>query len=353
MKIQVAVIGCGNIANNAHIPSYMANAEAEIRYFCDIIPERAKAAVEKYGCGKAITDYHEALNDPEVVAVSVCTPNNVHSQISIDALRAGKHVLCEKPAARTYTEALEMQKVQHETGKTLNIGVVNRFNDGVNRIKKMIDDGDLGEIYHVYVSFRAGRSIPGLGGAFTTKSIAGGGALIDWGVHYLDIVMYCCGDPAPKTVTGETFCKLGKDIANYAYTGMWAGPPDLNGTYDVDDSVAALIRTEGPVITVHGAWAQNILENEQYIDFIGDKGGIRLQYGQGFTYYTTKDGALITSTPDFKTTSHFQNEIDAFIRCVQTGEKLASHIDTAVITSKLMQAVYDSSEQHREVSFED
>ena len=347
------VIGCGNIANNAHIPSYMANAEAEIRYFCDIIPERAEAAVEKYGCGKAITDYHEALNDPEVVAVSVCTPNNVHSQISIDALRAGKHVLCEKPAARTYTEALEMQKVQHETGKTLNIGVVNRFNDGVNRIKKMIDDGDLGEIYHVYVSFRAGRSIPGLGGAFTTKSIAGGGALIDWGVHYLDIVMYCCGDPAPKTVTGETFCKLGKDIANYAYTGMWAGPPDLNGTYDVDDSVAALIRTEGPVITVHGAWAQNILENEQYIDFIGDKGGIRLQYGQGFTYYTTKDGALITSTPDFKTTSHFQNEIDAFIRCVQTGEKLASHIDTAVITSKLMQAVYDSSEQHREVSFED
>ena len=231
--------------------------------------------------------------------------------------------------------------------------MVNRFNDGVNRIKKMIDDGDLGEIYHVYVSFRAGRSIPGLGGAFTTKSIAGGGALIDWGVHYLDIVMYCCGDPAPKTVTGETFCKLGKDIANYAYTGMWAGPPDLNGTYDVDDSVAALIRTEGPVITVHGAWAQNILENEQYIDFIGDKGGIRLQYGQGFTYYTTKDGALITSTPDFKTTSHFQNEIDAFIRCVQTGEKLASHIDTAVITSKLMQAVYDSSEQHREVSFED
>lgn len=353
MKIQVAVIGCGNIANNAHIPSYMANAEAEIRYFCDIIPERAEAAVEKYGCGKAITDYHEALNDPEEVAVSVCTPNNVHSQISIDALRAGKHVLCEKPAARTYTEALEMQKVQHETGKTLNIGVVNRFNDGVNRIKKMIDDGDLGEIYHVYVSFRAGRSIPGLGGAFTTKSIAGGGALIDWGVHYLDIVMYCCGDPAPKTVTGETFCKLGKDIANYAYTGMWAGPPDLNGTYDVDDSVAALIRTEGPVITVHGAWAQNILENEQYIDFIGDKGGIRLQYGQGFTYYTTKDGALITSTPDFKTTSHFQNEIDAFIRCVQTGEKLASHIDTAVITSKLMQAVYDSSEQHREVSFED
>ena len=351
--MKVAVIGCGTIANTAHIPAYIKNPEAEIAYFCDILPERAHKAVETYGCGKAVTDYHEVLSDPEVEAVSVCTPNNVHAPIAIDCLRAGKNVLCEKPAARTYAEALEMQKAQHETGKVLNIGVVNRFNDSVNRIKEYIDSGKLGDVFHVYVSFRSHRSIPGIGGAFTTKAIAGGGALIDWGVHYLDIVMYCCGDPAPKTVTGETFCKLGKDIANYAYTGMWAGPPDLNGTYDVDDSVAALIRTEGPVITVHGAWAQNILENEQYIDFIGDKGGIRLQYGQGFTYYTTKDGALITSTPDFKTTSHFQNEIDAFIRCVQTGEKLASHIDTAVITSKLMQAVYDSSEQHREVSFED
>lgn len=90
-----------------------------------------------------------------------------------------------------------MQKVQHETGKVLNIGVVNRFNNGVNVIKDIILSGELGEIYHVYASFRAHRSIPGLGGAFTTKAIAGGGALIDWGVHYLDIVMYCCGDPSP------------------------------------------------------------------------------------------------------------------------------------------------------------
>ena len=137
--MKVAVIGCGTIANAAHIPSYMNNPEAEIKYFCDIIPERAQAAVEKYGCGTAVVDYHDVLADPEVEAVSVCTPNNVHPVIAIDALRAGKNVLCEKPAARTYAEALEMQKVQHETGKVLNIGVVNRFNDGVNRIKEYID----------------------------------------------------------------------------------------------------------------------------------------------------------------------------------------------------------------------
>ena len=350
-KVKVAVIGCGNIACSAHIPAYTNNPDAEIKYFCDIIPERARAAAEKYGSGIVIEDYHDALADPEVEAVSVCTPNNMHPVIAMDALRAGKNVLCEKPAARTYPEALEMQKVQHETGKVLNIGVVNRFNDGVNIIKKMIQSGELGEVFHVYVSFRASRSIPGLGGAFTTKEIAGGGALIDWGVHYLDIVMYCCGDPSPKTVTGETFCRLGKDMENYVYTNMWAGPPKYDGTYDVDDSVTALIRTEGPVITVNGAWAQNIFEDECYIDFMGDKGGIRLQYGKSFKLYTAKNGALLTSTPEYISRDHFQTEIDSFIRCIRTGEKLPSHIDTVAITAKIMQGIYDSAEQHREIVF--
>ncbi len=159
--MKVAIIGCGTIANAAHIPAYVNNPEAEIKYFCDIIPERAEKAVRDYNCGTAVTDYHEVLKDPEIEAVSVCTPNNVHAQIAIDALRAGKNVLCEKPAARVYSEALEMQKAQHESGRVLNIGVVNRFNDSVNRIRQYIQEGKLGSIHHVYVSFRAQRSKPG------------------------------------------------------------------------------------------------------------------------------------------------------------------------------------------------
>ena len=348
--MKIAIIGCGTIANSAHIPSYMNNPEAEIKYFCDIIPKKAQAAVEKYGCGTAVTDYREVLADPEIEAVSVCTPNYAHAEISIAAMRAGKDVLCEKPAARTYSEALEMLKVQRETGRILNIGVVNRFNDSVNLIKRYIDSGKLGDIFHVYVSFRAHRSIPGLGGSFTTKAIAGGGVLIDWGVHYLDIVMYCCGDPKPLTVTGEAFCKLGKDMKNYVYKNMWAeNTKNLDGTYDVDDSVTGMIRTEGPVITFNGAWAQNIGESETYIDFMGDKGGIRLQYGSNFKVYLAENGALVEYEPEFKTRDHFQNEIDAFIRCVQKREKLPSHIETVIITAQIMQAIYDSAEQHAEV----
>ena len=349
-KVKVAVIGCGTIANSAHIPSYLGCPDAEIKYFCDIIPERAEPAVTKYGCGKAVVDYREVLADPEIEAISVCTPNKMHSIITCDALRAGKHVLCEKPAARTLPEVIKMQEAQHETGKTLNIGVVNRFNDGVNHIKRIIDSGELGEIYSVFVSFRAHRSIPGIGGAFTTKEIAGGGALIDWGVHYLDIVMYCTGDPAPRTVSAEAFCKLGKDIANYNYTYMWAeNTRDVNGTYDVDDSVVGIIRTEGPTITFNGAWAQNIGENEQYIDFMGTKGGIRLYYGKHFEMWGTKDGMLTKSTFEYNSRNHFQTEINAFINCVKTGERAPSHIDTNIITAKILQGVYDSSEAHREI----
>ena len=349
-KINVAVIGCGTIANNAHIPAYVKNEKVNIKYFCDIIPERADKAVEKYGCGTAIYDYHVALNDSEIDAVSVCTPNYAHEEISTAFLKAGKTVLCEKPAARTYAEAEVMQKAQHETGKNLSIGVVNRFNDSINQIKSIIDSGELGEIYQVYISFRSHRAIPGLGGAFTTKAIAGGGVLIDWGVHFLDIVMYCCGDPAPKTVSAECFSKLGTPIEDYVYNEMWAGPPKKDGIFDVEEAITGIVRTEGPVITLNGAWAQNIGEKEMFIDFLGTKAGIRLSYLEGFKVYGVKDGKLSEMEYPKPSTNHFENEINAFVDSVISGEKLPSNIDINITTSKLMQALYDSAENHKEIT---
>lgn len=349
-KIKVAVIGCGNIANAAHIPAYMKNSEVEIKYFCDIIPERAEKCVEKYGCGIAVTDYHDFLNDPEIDAVSVCTHNDFHSIISIDFLKAGKHVMCEKPAARILSEALEMQKVAHETGKILNIGVVNRFNTYVMKIRELIESGELGEVYHVYASFRSHRSIPGIGGDFTIKAKAGGGSLIDWGVHFIDLVLYCCGDPKPLSASGEAFCKLGKDIKNYTYTSMWAeDTADMNGTYDVDDSVVGLVRTTGPVVSFNGAWAQNIGEREMFIDFMGDKAGIRLQYCSDFQLWSVKNGMLTETKVAAKQTDMYENEINDFIRCIKTGDKNQQYIDYAVETSKILQAIYDSSDSHSEI----
>lgn len=351
-KIGVGIIGCGTIANSAHIPAYLKNDDAEILYFCDIRPERAAAAVEQYGVGRAVADYRQVLADPAVAAVSVCVPNNMHAPISIDALEAGKDVLCEKPVARTYDEALGMLEAKKKTGRLLAIGVVNRYNFSVNQIRDIIAGGELGEVYQVYVSFRSHRSIPGLGGDFTRRAVAGGGALIDWGVHFLDIVMYCTGDPAPLTVTGEVFGKLGADMRGYTYTSMWAGPPNYDGVYDVEDSVTGLIRTTGPVITLNGAWAQNIGEQEMFIDFMGTRAGIRLQYGAGFKLYSSRGGMLSETSFTFPQHNHFEAEINAFVNSVATGAKLPSDIETALKTARMMQAVYDSSAAHAEIKLD-
>ncbi len=352
-KFNIAIIGCGTIARSAHIPTYLKCEDVTIKYFCDIIPEKAEKCVQDYGCGIAIEDYHDAINDPEIDAISVCTPNLMHSVITIDALKMGKHVLCEKPAARVYSEALEMQKAQHETGKVLNIGVVCRFHAAVEEVRRRILAGELGEVYHVFINFREHRSIPGIGGAFTDKSIAGGGVLIDWGVHRIDQVMYCLGDPEPVSVSAVAFSKLGRDIENYKYRYMWSEDTrDVNGVYDVDDSVTALIRTTGPVISLEGAWAQNIEDVDQYLDFIGTKAGIRLKYCGDFKMFSVKDGEFCTEEWKVPEDSDmFYNEIRTFLDCIKSGEKARSHIDNAIKTSKIMQGIYDSSDSNKEVVF--
>ena len=354
-KLKVAIIGCGNIANSAHIPSYLYHKdEVEIKYFCDIIKEKADRCVERYGCGIAIEDYHDAINDPEVDALSICTPNLMHKTISIDALHAGKHVLCEKPAARIYSEALEMQKAQEETGKVLNIGVCCRFHAAVEEVRRRILAGDLGEVYHIFINFREHRSIPGLGGAFTNKEIAGGGVLIDWGVHRLDQVMYCLGDPEPKSVSAAAFSKLGCDIPNYRYRYMWSeDTKDVNGVFNVDDSVSAFIRTSGPVISLEGAWAENLDLQEQHLDFLGTKAGIRLRYCGGFDmFYVNDEGEFVTDHWDPPADRDmYVDEVKSFIDCIRTGEKTRANIDYAIKTSKIMQGIYDSSDEGREIVF--
>lgn len=352
-KIRVAVIGCGSIAHGAHIPNYLKLDNVEITYFCDIIPEKADKAVEEYGCGKAVYNYKELLGHDDIDIVSVCTHNDFHAPISIDFMRDGKDVLCEKPAARTVEEALEMQKVAHETGRILSIGVVNRFCDTVNHVKKLISDGELGEVYQVYDSFRCHRSIPGLGGDFTTKAISGGGVLIDWGVHYIDLTLYCLGEPTPLTCSGEAHCKLGKDMKNYVCTTMWASDRASleNGTYDVDDFVTGLIRTTGPTITFNGAWAQNIGENECFVDFIGTKAGIRMTYGGKFVMYSTLNGMLTEIKPDYQSEGFdYYSEIKSFVNSVITREPNQAYIDKAIVTSKILDAIYRSSDMHKEVT---
>ncbi|RPJ43958.1 MAG: gfo/Idh/MocA family oxidoreductase, partial [Chloroflexi bacterium] len=343
------VIGCGRIGTGQHIPAYAKNPLAELKYVVDILPERAKEMAEKYNVPHAIRDYREILGDPEVQAVSLCTPNNTHAPIAIDLLGAGKHVLCEKPISVSLDLAQQMKAAADRSGRILNIGVVNRFNTAVNRIKGMIADGELGRVYHIYCSFRAHRSIPGLGGSFTTKAQAGGGVLIDWGVHFLDLIFYITGQPKVLTVSGQTHSVLGKVMEDYAFLDMWAGPPDYSGTYDVEDFVTGLVRTNGPTLSLNGAWAQNIGESGMFVEFLGDRAGIKWEYGGDFTVYSASKGALYETKTAYQKADMFYDEIDAFLRSARENKKNRANIDNVLITAEVMEALYKSAEMGKEV----
>ena len=178
MSRVVAVIGCGRISNMAHFPALSQIEGVRVKYACDLIPEKAEAAKEKFPIiENVITDYNVALNDEEVDAVFVLTPNYVHYEVTMAALKAGKHVMCEKPVTINYDLSVEMAKEAEKQGKMLNIGVCNRYNKSVEMLEEMNREGKFGNIYHVYCSFRSMRSIPGLGGPFTIKEQSGGGVL--------------------------------------------------------------------------------------------------------------------------------------------------------------------------------
>ena len=346
----VAVIGCGRISDMAHFPALTEMENVRIKYACDILIEKAIAKKEKFPKIENVTaDYKEVLADEEVDAVFVLTPNYAHYTVTMDALRAGKHVLCEKPITVNYALSLEMAQEAEKQGKMLNIGVCNRYQKSVEMLREWADEGKFGNIYHVYCSFRDFRCIPGLGGAFTTKAQSGGGVLIDWGIHFLDLILYVLGGAKVKSVTCDAYSEMAKDMKAYKYHGMWAeDTADIeNGTNDVDDFITGHVRTDKASISFNGAWAQNINKFELYIDFMGDKGGARLNYGGKFEFY---DGqTLETITPEYDIPNMYLAEDKAFIQSIETGVKDKNNIENILESMKLLDALYESADKKQEI----
>ena len=349
-KKVIAVISCGKVASEVHFPAFAQMDNIRVKYACDIILQKAQDIKEKYSFVEhAITDYKIALADPEVDAVYVLTPNHAHHTVTMDALRAGKHVFCEKPIAVSYALAEEMAREAEARGKILDIGVCNRYNKSIEMLEQLNREGRFGSIYHIYCSFRAFRSIPGLGGAFTTKEKSGGGVLIDWGIHFFDLIFYILGGAKLKNVTCDAYCEMAKDMKSYKFERMWASQTANieTGTNNVEDFISGYIRTDKASISFNGAWAQNINNDEMFVDFLGDKCGARLYYGEGFELY---DGqTLKTKTCEYEMTDMFLSQNKAFIQSITTGEKNRNNIREVLESAKLLDALYQSAKEGREI----
>ena len=347
----IAVIGCGRISEGAHFPAFAQMDNIRVKYACDLIESKAAEKKEKYPfVEQVITDYHVALNDPEVDAVWVLTPNYAHYTVTMDALNAGKHVFCEKPITVNYALSVEMANKAKEVGKLLNIGVCNRYQKSVETLREWVKEGKFGDLYHVYCSFRSFRSIPGLGGAFTTKSQSGGGVLIDWGIHFLDLILYILGDAKVRTATCDSYSEMAKDMKSYKYHGMWAEDTKdtEHGTNDVDDFITGYVRTDKASISFNGAWAQNLDKDEMFIDFLGDKGGARLTYCGLFEFCNGE--TLETEHPQYDIPNMYLCEDKAFVESIETGVKNRNYIDNILESMKLLDVLYQSADKREEIS---
>ena len=357
--VKIGIIGCGGIFNGKHMNALKELKFVEIVGLCDIIQERAEDAKEKYHLDKAkiYTDYKELLKDESIEAVHVLTPNRSHSFITVDALEAGKHVLCEKPMAKTYEEAKKMLDAAKRTGKILTIGYQSRWRDDYRYLKKCCEDGELGDIYYARAIALRRRAVP-TWGVFLNEYEQGGGPLIDIGTHALDITLWMMNNYEPKMVVGKSFKKLSQqtDVANA--WGDW--DPEK---FTVEDSAFGfVVMKNGAVVSVESSWALNIADPREVTTVLcGDKGGADTLTGDLKLNYI-KNGRQVIETPNFDaggvafyegvSSSSEVLEAMAFYDAIVNHKELPTKPEQALVVTQILEAIYKSAETGEPVYFD-
>lgn len=348
--IKVGIIGCGGIATGKHMPSLAKVPDCEMVAFCDIIKECAEESAKKFGTpdAKVYTDYKELLKDPEIEVVHVCTPNRSHSFITVDALHAGKHVMCEKPMAINSVEAKKMLDAAKETGKKLSIGYQSRFRDDAQYMKKEAEDGTFGDIYYAKATALRRRAVP-TWGVFLNEYEQGGGPLIDIGTHALDLTLWMMDNYKPKYCVGTTYHKLN----NQTQTGNAWGDWNPN-EFTVEDSAFGFVVMEnGATIVLESAWALNMLDTREAVTTVcGTLAGGDMN--DGLRINGIRNGRQYVLTPDFsaggvafndgkKSEGPSAREEREWIEAIRNDTEPLVKPEQAYIVTRILEGIYESS----------
>lgn len=356
-NLKVGIIGCGGIANGKHMPAIKALGGVDMVAFCDLIPEKAEKAKAEYGTEDAqvFTDYKELLK-LDLDAVYVCTPNRSHSFITVDALHAGKNVMCEKPMAINTAEAQKMLDAAKESGKILTIGYQNRYRPDSQYLKKECEAGTLGEVYFARAIALRRRAVP-TWGVFLNEYEQGGGPLIDIGTHALDLTLWMMDNYKPKTVMGTVYHKLNNDTETANSWGDW--DPEK---FTVEDSAFGFIVMEnGATIQLSSSWALNTLEVEEASTALcGTKAGADMH--DGLRINGVKHGKQYTEIPtmkskgvDFYAGSKEDPKVkeqETFINAVRGKGELVVKPEQAIVVTKILEAIYESAKTGKPVNFD-
>ncbi|MEM8944654.1 MAG: Gfo/Idh/MocA family oxidoreductase [Planctomycetota bacterium] len=354
MSVRLGIIGAGAIgevhANAAD------KAGTKVAAIADLDLARATTLADKYdGC--VSTDKIETLLADEAVdAVVVCVPNRWHKELAIQAMQAGKDVLLEKPMGLNATECAEINAAAAETKRILQVGMVYRYSSAGQAARQVVASGDLGTVYHAKAHLYRRRGVPGLGGWFTTKALSGGGPLIDLGVHIIDMTSWLMGFPKPERVSGKVYSYFGNRMNDYVYEDMWAGPPKLDGTCDVEDSAHAMIHFEGGCsLDLQVSWAINMptpnMDSAETIGIFGDRGGLTFKlFGDHVDVATEQYGRNVDERILLTKSDQFVEQAKVFAHSVKTRETPPSTGEQGLIVQTIIDSIYQSSDTSQEVT---
>lgn len=358
MTIKVGIIGCGGIANGKHMPSLQKVENVEMIAFCDVDISKAASAAEAYGTdnAKVYDDYKALLKDDTIDVIHVCTPNDSHCEITVAGLHAGKHVMCEKPMAKTTAEAQKMIDTAKSTGKKLTIGYQNRFRADSQFLHQAAQRGDLGDIYFGKAHAIRRRAVP-TWGVFLDEEAQGGGPLIDIGTHALDLTLWMMDNYEPESVMGSTFHKLNKQHHAANAWGSWN--PD---EFTVEDSAFGFIKMKnGATIILESAWAINSLEvDEAKCSLLGTKAGADMKdglriHGEDMGTLYTKHVELENKGVDFyegNEVDEAEEEAKAWIDAVVNDTEPVVKPEQAMVVTKILEAIYQSAKSGKAIYFE-
>ena len=344
-KVRVGVVGLG--IGRTHLDGYQQLSDSvEIVGVCDLNEDRVKEVAAEYDVSRKFTDYNELFARNDIDAVSLCVPNNLHAELAVAAVAAGKHVLTEKPMADTLANAQKIVEAARTTDKVFMLGMNNRFREDTQVLKAMINQGDLGEIYFAKCGWTRRNGIPGLGGWFTTKALSGGGPLLDIGVHALDVTTYLMGNPIPVSVSGAVYAKFGPRGRGGSAYGYAPDPSTLK-PYTVEDLATALVKFDnGATLFLEASWASYIAKDHFYTSLHGTEGGADLD---PFVIYKDMGNAPVDIAPQVTTTGMgHAAEIKHFIECIQQGKPAISTAEQGLHILQILDAVYRSAESGRE-----
>ncbi len=355
MAINIGIVGAGGIGEK-HCEAAMAVEDASIAVIADPDLDRAQVMAGKFGA-RAVKDADELFADDQVDAVVIGVPNCFHKPLAIAAMRAGKDVLLEKPMGLNVAECDAINQVAKSTGRLLQIGLVHRYTKVGAAAQEIAMSGALGNVYHARADLCLRRSVPGLGGWFTTKSMSGGGALIDLGVHLIDLSLFILGFPQPTSLMGQTHNTFGRRMKDYVYETMWAGPPRLEGVCDVDDAAHALIRFSGGLtLELNVTWAGNFPDatsTGSQMGFYGDQGGISFAlFGDKINLAREEQGRNVDTTIKIGSDDDFfKSQMADFTKAIGEGEVRGATGEQARAVQSIIDAIYESSESQKVVEF--